>query len=231
MNAELHGSSIPPEAEASAQASLPEATNENPRAEIESSVLDALRPLLRSKRTEDPAPESEAEDEIAAASSEPEIIDHEIDYLEDVRVITGTEAEPHPGESVWDTFMAVGEDLERRSRQSATMARLLEQHRIQLHTAEKERDAAYEKFSRVVPVVQETAQALREALDARKLDEDPAKMHRLFMLNGRALDELEKVAVTLFADFLWVKSAWEQYARSAEDARKLRASLDQNANS
>ena len=132
---------------------------------------------------------------------------------------------PLPDEYL-DAFAAIGEELERRSRQSATMARVLEQHRQQLQTAEKERDEAYEKLSRVVPVVHETAQALREAMDARKIDEDPARMHRLFMLNGRALDELEKVAVTLFADFLWVKSAWEQYARSAEEARKLRASLD-----
>ena len=229
MNAELHGSSIPSEAESSGPVSLSDVKNENPRAEMESSVLDALRPLLRPKRKKDR--EGDPGEDVAASSAAEETSEHDIDYLEDVRTITGTEDDPGPGETVWDTFMAVGEDLERRSRQSATMARLLEQHRIQLHTAEKERDAAYEKFARVVPVVQETAQALREALDARKLDEDPAKMHRLFMLNGRALDELEKVAVTLFADFLWVKSAWEQYARSAEDARKLRASLDASANS
>lgn len=228
MNPELHGSSIPPETESSGPVSMSEATNEDTRADMESSVLNALRPLLRPKRRKDGAGQDEAGESVEAALAEAE---QEVDYLEDVRMITGTEDDPEPGESVWDTFMAVGEDLERRSRQSATMARLLEQHRIQLQTAEKERDTAYEKFGRVVPVVQETAQALREALDARKLDEDPAKMHRLFMLNGRALDELEKVAVTLFADFLWVKSAWEQYARSAEDARKLRTSLDQTANS
>ncbi len=221
MNAE-HGSSTPSEGESSGPVSLAGMTDENPRAEMETSVLDALRPLLGPKRKSD---EDDAEDVEAAALGGDEA-EHEVDYLEDVKAITGTEEDPAPGETVWDTFMAVGEDLERRSRQSATMARLLEQHRYQLQTAERERDAAYEKFARVVPVVQETAQALREALDARKLDEDPAKMHRLFMLNGRALDELEKVAVTLFADFLWVKSAWEQYARSAEDARKLRASLD-----
>ena len=222
MAAELYGSSNSSEAESAGPVLATDATDENPRAEMESSVLDALLPLLGPNRQKDG--QDDADDGLDAAASDE--AEHEVDYLEDVKAITGTEEEPQAGETVWDTFMAVGEDLERRSRQSATMARLLEQHRYQLQTAERERDAAYDKFSRVVPVVQETAQALREALDARKLDEDPAKMHRLFMLNGRALDELEKVAVTLFADFLWVKSAWEQYARSAEDARKLRASLD-----
>jgi hypothetical protein len=225
MNAE-HGSSTPSEGESSGPVSLAGLTDENPRAEMETSVLEALRPLLGPKRQTGEDEAHGAGDDLEATSSNLDDLEHEVDYLEDVKAITGTEEDPAPGETVWDTFMAVGEDLERRSRQSATMARLLEQHRYQLQTAERERDAAYEKFARVVPVVQETAQALREALDARKLDEDPAKMHRLFMLNGRALDELEKVAVTLFADFLWVKSAWEQYARSAEDARKLRASLD-----
>jgi hypothetical protein len=226
MNPELYGSSNSSEAESSGPVPAGEESNDNPRAEMENSVFDALRPLLRSNRRNDANENLDGDEAVEAAGSDEERSEHEIDYLEDVKAITGTENDPEPGDTVWDTFMAVGEDLERRSRQSATMARLLEQHRFQLQTAERERDAAYEKFNRVVPVVQETAQALREALDARKLDEDPAKMHRLFMLNGRALDELEKVAVTLFADFLWVKSAWEQYARSAEDARKLRASLD-----
>jgi hypothetical protein len=223
MNAE-HGSSTPSEGESSGPVLAAGLPGENPRAEMETSVLDALRPLLGPKRNSDEDDADGPGEEVEA--SEADSTEHEVDYLEDVKAITGTEEDRAPTETVWDTFMAVGEDLERRSRQSATMARLLEQHRYQLQTAERERDAAYEKFARVVPVVQETAQALRESLDARKLDEDPAKMHRLFMLNGRALDELEKVAVTLFADFLWVKSAWEQYARSAEDARKLRASLD-----
>ncbi|NNM72369.1 hypothetical protein [Enterovirga aerilata] len=225
MNAELYGSS-PSEAESSGPVSPEEVSGEGPQAEMESSVLDALRPLLRPKRRKEGGENAVSPAGAVAAASESEPAEREVDYLEEVKAITGTEEDPEPADTVWDTFMAVGEDLERRSRQSATMARLLEQHRYQLQTAERERDAAYEKFARIVPVVQETAQALREALDARKLDEDPAKMHRLFMLNGRALDELEKVAVTLFADFLWVKSAWEQYARSAEDARKLRASLD-----
>lgn len=174
MNAE-HGSSTPSEAESSGPISVAGVDPENPRADMETSVLDALRPLLGSKRGKDET----ADDDLEASAPEADETEHEVDYLEDVKVITGTEEDRAPSETVWDTFMAVGEDLERRSRQSATMARLLEQHRYQLQTAERERDAAYEKFARVVPVVQETAQALRESLDARKLDEDPAKMHRL----------------------------------------------------
>lgn len=228
MAAELYGSSTLNDAENATPVSMTEASNENPRAEMESSVLDALRPLLRPKRRKnrDEAEETAGDEGAVAAMIASSEGEQSLDLIEDVKAITGTEADPESFDDEFETFMAVGEDLERRSRQSATMARLLEQHRQQLQTAEKERDAAYDKLARVVPVVQETAQSLREALDARKLDEDPARMHRLFMLNGRALDELEKVAVTLFADFLWVKSAWEQYARTAEDARKLRSNLD-----
>lgn len=225
MNAELYGSSIPSESESSDPVSSANATPDNPRAEMENSVLDALRPLLRPKRKKQgrdtagftPVPPAAPSAESAAADGDGEL-------GLDARSFERSDEGEFDDE--FDAFAAIGEELERRSRQSATMARVLEQHRQQLQTAEKERDEAYDKLSRVVPVVHETAQALREAMDARKIDEDPARMHRLFMLNGRALDELEKVAVTLFADFLWVKSAWEQYARSAEDARKLRSSLD-----
>lgn len=164
--------------------------------------------------------EAEAETNTSSGGSDPMTFD-QLDQPK--------EPETDHGEVVEDeiqTFAAIGEDLERRSRKSATMVRLLEQHRQQLKTAEKERDEAYDKLARVVPVVQETALALREAMDGRKIDIDPGRMHKLFKMNGRALDELEKVSTTLFADFLWLKSAWEQYARSVEDARRFRANLD-----
>lgn len=165
-------------------------------------------------------PEAEADASTSSGGSDPMTFD-QLDHSK--------EPETNQGEVVEDeiqTFAAIGEDLERRSRKSATMVRLLEQHRQQLKTAEKERDEAYDKLARVVPVVQETALALREAMDGRKIDIDPGRMHKLFKMNGRALDELEKVSTTLFADFLWLKSAWEQYARSVEDARRFRANLD-----
>lgn len=226
MNAELYGSSHPSATDDPSPLNVSGETSGSSRAEMENSVLDALRPLLRPKRRKQqrdaasvPVAEA-ANDAVAPGTAEPP------EDSEPASTGPALGGDLDPFEDEFETFAAIGEDLERRSRQSATMVRLLEQHRQQLMTAEKERDAAYEKLARVVPVVQETAMALREAMDARKVDEDAARMHKLFMLNGRALDELEKVATTLFADFLWVKSAWEQYARSVEDARKLRSSLE-----
>ena len=226
MNAELYGSSLPSETNNSGPAPLPDLPGHPARAEMENSVLDALRPLLRPKR-------KKQRDELEALrlsadvpASSPSSADEDDPVGPEVLDASASALKADPEDDDYETFAAIGQDLERRSRQSATMARLLQQHRQQLQTAEKDRDDAYEKLARVVPVVNDTAQALREAMNARKLDEDPARMHKLFMLNGRALDELEKVASTLFADFLWVKSAWEQYAKSVEDARKLRASLD-----
>lgn len=225
MNAELYGSSLPSETNNVGPAPLPDLPGHSARAEMESSVLDALRPLLRTKRRKQ-RDESEA---LRASASLPSPALVPADEEPATAGPLDQSASTDDGDEQddeYETFAAIGQDLERRSRQSATMARVLQQHRQQLQTAEKDRDDAYEKLARVVPVVNDTAQALREAMNARKLDDDPARMHKLFMLNGRALDELEKVASTLFADFLWVKSAWEQYTRSVEDARKMRASLD-----
>ena len=217
MHAERSGGSHPEEAEGTGAGAPPEPRPDTSRAEMETSVLDALGPLFRGKRRRPergreeagsagpgddgaPAPEmgGPADDALSAAA-EPDT-----DGLP-----LGLGRDPVPVEDEIETFAAIGEDLERRSRQSATLVRLLEQHRQQLVTAERERDAAYAQLARIVPVVQETARNLREAMDARRLEEDPAPMHKLFVLNGRALDELEKVATTLFADYLWVKSAWE----------------------
>jgi hypothetical protein len=206
MNAEPQGDRQSTDETVSQVGNLPVEAGEPSRADMESSVLDALRPLLRGRRKKSAAEAGDAAEADAEAALEAGEADAEADAMPPV--------------------FAEREHLERRSRQSATLVRLLEQHRQQLLTAERERDAAYDQLARIVPVVHETARTLREAMDARKVEDDTARMHKLFMMNGRALDELEKVATTLFADFLWVKSAWEQYARSVEDARKLRSGLD-----
>lgn len=237
MNPELNDSSFQtplgegppsPEVVATEPTSTLLADEHASRAEMESSVLDALRPLLKGKRDRKDATADEGSAVVpeSTMAADDERDGHSVDTLplpETSGEIVTARAE---ADDELESFATIGEELERRSRQSATMVRLLEQHRQQLESAEKQRDDAYDKLARVVPLVQETGHALREAMEARKVDDDPARMHRLFMLNGRALDELEKVAVDLFADFLWCKSAWEQYARSVEDARKLRSQLD-----
>lgn len=226
MNAELYGSSMPSETESSGPVTLSDLSSNNPRAEMENSVLDALRPLLRPKRRKQRPVEPVGEANPSRSAEGAEQSGEAEDTFEPGKLFEDRPDDLSTDEDEIEMFAAIGEELERRSRQSATMVRLLEQHRQQLQTAEKERDAAYDKLARVVPVVQDTAQALREAMDARKIEDDPARMHRLFMLNGRALDELEKVAIALFADFLWVKSAWEQYARTVDEARRLRTTLE-----
>ena len=113
-------------------------------------------------------------------------------------------------------------DLDRRSREWASMARVLEQHRQHLEVAEREQEACYGKLARVMPVVQETAKALKNAIDERKRGQGTGDIDGLFSLSSRALDELEKAAATLATNLIWCRTAWDEYARSMEAAQRLR---------
>jgi len=120
-------------------------------------------------------------------------------------------------------FAAVRDDLERRTRESAHMVRLLEQHRQHLEATERERDAAYDELARIIPMVQDSARELKTAMDQCKAGELGADLASLWLRNGKALEELENVAATLASRFLWCRSAWEQYAKSIVVAQRLRA--------
>ncbi len=122
-------------------------------------------------------------------------------------------------------FLAIGEDLERRSREWSKMVRLLLQHREVLDSAETERDGAYADLQRVIPLVQDTARELEIAMDAVRGGEEPADLSVLFVKNGEALDQLERLAVSLTGHFLRVRSAWDQYTRSIAIAQRLRAEM------
>ncbi len=122
-------------------------------------------------------------------------------------------------------FLAIGEDLERRSREWSKMVRLLQQHREILDSAETERDTVYADLERVIPLVQETARELETAMDAVRGGEEPADLSVLFVKNGEALDQLERLAVSLTGHFLRVRSAWDQYTRSIAIAQRLRAEM------
>src|SRR3954470_12677793 len=113
-------------------------------------------------------------------------------------------------------------ELERRSREWTAMVRLLEQNRHTLDCAEMERDAAYDELARIVPIVQETAKDLTAAMDASRSGRPSPDLPELFAKNSESLDQLEKVSVALSGHFLRCRAAWEQYARSVENAQRLR---------
>jgi len=112
----------------------------------------------------------------------------------------------------------VSDELERRSREWTAMVRLLEQNRHTLDCAEMERDAAYDELARIVPIVQETAKELTAAMDASRSGRPSPDLPELFAKNSESLDQLEKVSVALSGHFLRCRAAWEQYARSVENA-------------
>jgi hypothetical protein len=119
-------------------------------------------------------------------------------------------------------YARVSDELERRSREWTAMVRLLEQNRHTLDCAEMERDAAYDELARIVPIVQETAKELTAAMDASRSGRPSPDLPELFAKNSEALDQLEKVSVALSGHFLRCRAAWEQYARSVENAQRLR---------
>jgi hypothetical protein len=139
-------------------------------------------------------------------------------------LVVGMEA-VEPGRSNATGFLAIGEDLERRSREWSKMVRLLQQNREFLDSAETERDAAYAELERVIPFVQETSRELESAMDACRSGEELTDLTNLFVRNGEALDQLERVAVALTGHFLRCRSAWDQYTRNIAIAQRLRAEM------
>lgn len=137
---------------------------------------------------------------------------------------SGAKPQPEPRlpKQIVGGFRAVGEDLERRSREWTNMVRLLEQHRLHLESAEGERDLLYDRLTEIVPDVQESGRSLKSMLETSKSGEVAGELATHFDKNMRALDELEKVATALNVNFLWCRSAWEQYARSAIRAQQMR---------
>lgn len=127
-------------------------------------------------------------------------------------------------------FRGIGDDLDRHARDWRNMVRLLEQQRPQLETAEAERDRLYEAFGRIVPEVQESGRALKALIEAAKAGDASGDLMAQFTQNLNALDELESIAEALASNLLWVRSTWEQYARSILQAQKMREDLMQGEN-
>lgn len=124
------------------------------------------------------------------------------------------------------SFGAIGSQLEQRRRESAILARRLEQHRSRLHAVTKERNDCYEKFGRIAQLVDNAARSLADGMAAREAGEHEADADELFELNARALDELESVATSLSVHLSTCRSAWNDYVGSVEAARKLAVARD-----
>ncbi len=122
-------------------------------------------------------------------------------------------------------FLGVAEDLDRRGRDWTMMVRLLEQQRLHLETAEKERARLYESLGAIMPGVMESGRSLDGTIENTKAGDVSANLSALFVEDLRALDELENVAKALTANLLWMRSSWEQYARSVIGAQKMREEL------
>lgn len=132
------------------------------------------------------------------------------------------EAQPE-APSVPSNFSGVGQDVERRSRETASMVRMLEQHRRQLAKAERDHAQAAEMLSRIMPVIDETNRSLKVGLEQFKPGDETGHLQTLFTLNARAFEELEKVSEDLNASAAWHRSCWEQYVSSVERAQEMRS--------
>lgn len=119
-------------------------------------------------------------------------------------------------------FLELEGEMGRRGREWTRAVRLLEQHRMQVESAESERDALHESLNGLMPEVQDSGDALSSMLEKSKSGDVPGNLTAQFDKSMRALEELEETAAALNANFLWVRSAWEQYARSLIQVQKMR---------
>lgn len=119
-------------------------------------------------------------------------------------------------------FRAIEEEMERRGREWTQTMRLIEQNRMQLEAAERERDALQEKLRTLTTEVQEAGRSLKSTLDASKSGDVSGNLTAQFESSMHSLEALEKTSAALNANFMWVRSAWEQYARAVAQGQKMR---------
>ncbi|MEF2551321.1 hypothetical protein VQ042_08075 [Aurantimonas sp. A2-1-M11] len=124
----------------------------------------------------------------------------------------------------------IGEDLENRVRSWRNMVLLLKQHRPQLETAAAEREKLIKALERLVPEVVEVDSTLRAALAKTQSGDLSDDLAGHFSKNLRALEELEEVAEALTGNLVWMRSVWEQYARTIVQAQTMREQMERSGN-
>ncbi|GGK27458.1 hypothetical protein [Salinarimonas ramus] len=126
-------------------------------------------------------------------------------------------------------FRGLTDDLDRRARDWRAIVRLMEQQRPQLEMAEIERDRLADALGRVVMEVQESGKSLKTMLDTTRSGDVSGDLAAQFTRQVGALEQLEDVTESLIANFILLRSTWEQYARSVIQAQGLRDELKPSA--
>ncbi|WP_349370047.1 hypothetical protein [Salinarimonas sp.] len=126
-------------------------------------------------------------------------------------------------------FRGLTDDLDRRARDWRAVVRLMEQQRPQLEMAETERERLAEMLARAVSEVQESGKNLKAMLDNTRSGDVSGDLAAQFARQVGALEQLEDVTESLIANFIMLRSTWEQYARSVIQAQGLRDELKPSA--
>ncbi|MCW7545400.1 hypothetical protein N7I30_16495 [Aurantimonas litoralis] len=156
------------------------------------------------------------------------------DYSErSEKVANGAGISPISGQGVVDPtarlprridggFVGLGHDLDRHGRECRNAVRLMEQLRPPLEAAESERVRLHQSLTRIVPEVDENGRSLSGMIESARKGDVSGDLSAKFSKSAAKLDELESLAEALNANLMAVRSAWEQYARAAIQAQRLR---------
>ncbi|MBB4003036.1 hypothetical protein [Aurantimonas endophytica] len=147
--------------------------------------------------------------------------------------VSGGSRTAAPTEQPWRIdggLHGIGDDLENRVRSWRNLVRLLKQHRPQLETAAAEREKLIEALGRIVPEVVASGATLKTALDKTQSGDLSDNLAGHFSKNLKALEELEEVAEALTGNLVWMRSVWEQYARTIVQAQTMREEMEKSGN-
>ncbi len=122
-------------------------------------------------------------------------------------------------------FQRLSDELDQRARDWTQTVKVLDHQRVLLETAETERDRLTEELETITPQVHQTGQTLKSMLDATKGGDISNDLAGHFSKNLEALERLDRIADALSANILWVRSTWEQYARTVIRAQRMREEL------
>jgi hypothetical protein len=122
-------------------------------------------------------------------------------------------------------FAGLGHDLDRHGRECRNAVRLMEQLRPQLETADAERVRLHQALTRLLPEIEEHGRGLAGMIENARKGDVNGDLSVKFGKTANKLDELENLAEAMNVNLLTLRSAWEQYARAAIQAQRLRDGL------